>query len=113
MNTDTDGGFNPQLQRTLLRLIQAAGKIERSALGMKSRVYDQDNWDAALMDLVERGLITESSEIRVSERSKAGQRRAVITYELGKEDVPDYASMRPEEVAEYVQLFPKTVAIAS
>jgi len=110
--------ISPSLQRTILRLVQTHGTIERSTLGVHSRSYDPENWPIVLDDLVDRGLITEDSAIRVGENSKRKQKRAVIVYTLTVMAEPNphpvFGDMTPEGVAEYVALFPKSAsAVAS
>ena len=109
---------SPSLQKTILRLVQTQGPIDRSTLGQKTRSYDQDNWDAIIDDLVDRGLITEGSEIRLRKKNK----RAVIVYVLrpllpglpaGLHDHPNFTDMTPEEVQKYVQQFAPRAAVAS
>lgn len=108
-------GFNstsPTLQRTILRLVQASGTMERSALGLRSRSYDPENWGAVLDDLIDRGLITEGAVIRVGEKSMRNQKRAVIVYQLG--DVfsyPDFEKMSNDEVHTFVATFPRRDSI--
>jgi len=129
---------SPSMQRNILRLIQLHGPIERSELGRQSRSYDPDNWEAALDDLIDRGLITEGSQIRVGLKSRRRQKRAVITYVLsetpgnwtmhtvddgivmeypdgrvsrGPYPWPKFADMSPEEVQVFIQRFsPRAVA---
>jgi hypothetical protein len=100
---------SPSLQRTILRLVQQAGQIERSALGLRSRSYDPENWDAVLVDLMERGLITEDAQIRVGEKSMRQQRRAVIVYRLTDIGMqyPDFGSISTEECNAFVEKFRK------
>jgi hypothetical protein len=108
---------SPSLQRGILRLLQTNGQMERSALGLRSRSTDPDNWGAVIDDLVARGLITESSEIRVGAKSYRGQKRAVIVYRLvpiaddptqsGDHKFPIFADMSSEEVHNWVELFPR------
>ena len=110
---------SPSLQRTILRLVQAAGQIERSALGLRSRSYDPENWDAVLVDLMERGLITEDAQIRVGEKSMRQQRRAVIVYRLTEPLIwtspdgvthtgyPDFGAIDTGECSTFVERFPR------
>lgn len=115
---------SPSLQRTILRLVQTHGTIERSILGLRSRSYDMDNWEAVLDDLVDRGLITEDAHIRVGKNSRRGQKRAVIIYRLGGNvlldpetdvhyEVPDFTAMTSEEVQQFVGKFPRQTAVVS
>jgi len=107
---------SPSLQRTILRLVQTHEPIERSKLGLRSRSYDMDNWEAVLDDLVSRGLITEDSTIRVGENSRRNQKRAVIIYRMGDVDVldlpffPKFADMSTEEVLSFVEKYPPVAA---
>jgi hypothetical protein len=130
---------SPSLQRSILKLVQTNGPMERSELGRRSRSTDQDNWAAVLDDLVDRGLITESAVIRVGANSRRGQKRAVITYQLGNAaqlamdtatsvpivdlpltegpftapyDFPNFADLSSEEVHQYVDRFPRRTAEA-
>jgi hypothetical protein len=120
---------SPSLQKTILRLVQTNGTIERSALGMRSRSYDQENWEAVLDDLIDRGLITEDAQIRIGATRR--QKRAVIVYRLNQDGLlrsatlvtiddlprtetefvapmyPDFASMTAESVQAFVAKFPK------
>lgn len=103
---------SPSLQKTILRLVQTQGPIDRSTLGQKTRSYDQDNWDAIVDDLVDRGLITEGSEIRLRRKNK----RAVIVYTLAPRFsalAVKFADMSPEEVQVFVQRFAPSAAVAS
>jgi hypothetical protein len=116
----------PSLQKAILRVVQTAdgGSIERSDLGKVTRSYNQDHWDEVLQDLVDRGLITETSTIRVGEKSRSGQKRAVIIYHMTRFDQPQsfdfdpdvvdgrfgwpkFTEMEPEAVANFVAKFPK------
>lgn len=105
---------SPTLQRTILRLLQTNGQMERSKLGLHSRSTDPDNWASVLDDLVARGLITEDSVIRVGANSYRGQKRAVIVYTLNHnpDAHPKFADMTAEAVHEFVETFPRSDAEA-
>jgi hypothetical protein len=101
---------SPGLQRTILRLVQALGPIDRSTLGQKSRSYDPDNWNDIMDDLVQRGLITERSEIRMRKHNK----RAIIMYEIGDHgEFPDFSEMTPKQVQKFVLEFSAPAATVS